>query len=144
MNLSPFHLVWTTIATLAFSHIGAKYLQDNTPRGYWFWFTILNIILGFMFMQSSCTFMTKSTKSPSLVDSIWILFPSHFRKLQNSDTLQFFSKISPTESKISPKKEANNRSLEKLRKEKPTLVAVFFSESEIEDRLLFTYLEKYY
>ncbi len=50
MNLSPFHLVWTTIATLVVSHFGANYLKDITPRGYLFWFTILNLILGFLFM----------------------------------------------------------------------------------------------
>lgn len=50
MNLSPYHLLWSTIATLVISHFGAVYLKNNTPRGYIFWFTILNIILGFMFM----------------------------------------------------------------------------------------------
>ena len=50
MNFSLWHLIWSTIATLILSHIWAKYLQDNTPRGYWFWFTILNIVFGLMFM----------------------------------------------------------------------------------------------
>ncbi|MDD2693609.1 MAG: hypothetical protein PHY14_01625 [Candidatus Gracilibacteria bacterium] len=50
MNLSPGHLIWTTIMTLIISHLGANYLKDNTPRGYWFWFTILNIVFGLMVM----------------------------------------------------------------------------------------------
>ena len=50
MNLDPTHLIWSTILTLVFSHIGAVYLKDRTPRGYMFWFTIFNLILGFMFM----------------------------------------------------------------------------------------------
>lgn len=50
MNLSPSHLIWSTIATLVLSHVGAVYLKNNTPRSYWFWFTILNIIFGFLFM----------------------------------------------------------------------------------------------
>lgn len=50
INMSPTHLLWSTILVLVLSHFGANYLKDNTPRGYWFWFTILNIILGFMFM----------------------------------------------------------------------------------------------
>ncbi|MFZ2255401.1 MAG: hypothetical protein WAW59_04610 [Patescibacteria group bacterium] len=50
MDISPWHLVWTTIVILVVSHLGANYLKDNTPRGYWFWFTIFNIILGLFFM----------------------------------------------------------------------------------------------
>lgn len=50
MNLSPFHLLWTTVLNLLLSHFGANYLKNVTPRGYWFWFTILNILLGFLFM----------------------------------------------------------------------------------------------
>lgn len=50
MNMSPSHLLWSTMATLLFSHLGANYLKDITPRGYMFWFTILNLILGFLFM----------------------------------------------------------------------------------------------
>lgn len=50
MNMSPMHLLWTTIFTLALSHLGANYLKDNTPRGYWFWFTIISLILGFVLM----------------------------------------------------------------------------------------------
>ncbi len=50
MNLDPSHLIWSTILTLVLSHIGAVYLKDRTPRGYMFWFTIFNLILGFMFM----------------------------------------------------------------------------------------------
>ena len=50
VDMSPSHLIWSTIATLVISHIGANYLAENTPRGYWFWFTIFNLVLGFMFM----------------------------------------------------------------------------------------------
>ena len=50
MNLSPFHLIWTTLATLVLSHFGANYLRSITPRGYWFWFTILNIFFWILFM----------------------------------------------------------------------------------------------
>jgi hypothetical protein len=50
VNLDPTHLLWSTILVLVLSHIGANYLKNNTPRGYMFWFTILNIILGFMLM----------------------------------------------------------------------------------------------
>ncbi|MBP6981583.1 hypothetical protein KBB25_02310 [Candidatus Gracilibacteria bacterium] len=50
MNLNPTHLLWSTVLTLIISHFGANYLKDITPRGYMFWFTILNLILGFMFM----------------------------------------------------------------------------------------------
>ena len=50
INMSPSHLLWSTVLTLVLSHVGAVYLQKNTPRGYMFWFTILNIILGFLFM----------------------------------------------------------------------------------------------
>lgn len=50
VNMDPTHLVWSTILVLVVSHLGANYLKNNTPRGYMFWFTILNIILGFMFM----------------------------------------------------------------------------------------------
>ena len=50
VNMSPSHLLWSTILTLVFSHIGAVYLKDRTPRGYMFWFTIFNLILGFVFM----------------------------------------------------------------------------------------------
>ena len=45
VNMDPTHLVWTTILTLVVSHIGAKYLAEMTPRGYWFWFTIINLIV---------------------------------------------------------------------------------------------------
>jgi hypothetical protein len=50
INMEPTHLIWSTIATLVLSHIGAVYLVKNTPRGYMFWFTILNLIFGFLFM----------------------------------------------------------------------------------------------
>lgn len=50
VNMSPTHLIWTTILTLVVSHLGASYLKDATPRGYWFWFTIISLILGFVFM----------------------------------------------------------------------------------------------
>ena len=50
INMDPTHLIWSTIATLVLSHIIAVYLVKNTPRGYWLWFTILNLILGFLFM----------------------------------------------------------------------------------------------
>lgn len=50
INMNPKHLLWTTVLALALSHLGAKYLAENTPRGYWFWSTILNVILGFLFM----------------------------------------------------------------------------------------------
>lgn len=50
VNMDPAHLLWSTILVLVLSHFGANYLKNNTPRGYMFWFTILNIILGFMFM----------------------------------------------------------------------------------------------
>ena len=50
MSLSPSHLLWTTIVTLVVSHFGAQYLVGITPRGYLFWFTILNLIIGFLLM----------------------------------------------------------------------------------------------
>ncbi|MBP9779979.1 hypothetical protein KBD33_05160 [Candidatus Gracilibacteria bacterium] len=50
VNMDPTHLLWSTVLTLVLSHIGANYLKDRTPRGYLFWFTILNLIIGFMLM----------------------------------------------------------------------------------------------
>ena len=50
MNLNTTHLIWTTIANLLISHLGAKYLSGITPRGYWFWFTILSIFLSLLFL----------------------------------------------------------------------------------------------
>lgn len=46
MDMSPSHLIWSTIIVLVVSHIGARYLAGVTPRGYWFWFTLINIIVG--------------------------------------------------------------------------------------------------
>ena len=43
MNLSPTHLLWTSAVILIVSHFGAQYLASVSPRGYWFWFTILNL-----------------------------------------------------------------------------------------------------
>ena len=50
INMDPTHLLWSTILVLVLSHLGANYLKNNTPRGYMFWFTILNLVLGLMFM----------------------------------------------------------------------------------------------
>ncbi len=49
LNISSF--LWSTVITLVVSHIGANYLKDVTPRGYVFWFTILNIIVGLATMS---------------------------------------------------------------------------------------------
>ncbi len=50
MNLDLTYLLWTTIVTLVVSHLSASYLTGVTPRGYWFWFTILSIIISLIFM----------------------------------------------------------------------------------------------
>lgn len=50
INMSTSHLIWSTIIVLVVSHIGAQYLAGVTPRGYWFWFTLINLIVGMMFL----------------------------------------------------------------------------------------------
>ncbi|GAB0174260.1 MAG: hypothetical protein HHAS10_01390 [Candidatus Altimarinota bacterium] len=50
MNFSPTHLFGISIIVIVVSHFGAQYLASITPRGYWFWFTILNIAVGLFFI----------------------------------------------------------------------------------------------
>ncbi|MBC7503818.1 hypothetical protein H7169_02520 [Candidatus Gracilibacteria bacterium] len=50
MNSVLTHLLWTTILNLIVSHLGASYLSHITPRGYWFWFTIISLIIGLILL----------------------------------------------------------------------------------------------
>ncbi|MBC7498407.1 hypothetical protein H7170_02075 [Candidatus Gracilibacteria bacterium] len=49
MQFDLTHLLWTTILSLVISHIGANYLMSRTPRGYWFWFTCISLVVGLIF-----------------------------------------------------------------------------------------------
>ncbi|NRH20907.1 hypothetical protein HOO68_02595 [Candidatus Gracilibacteria bacterium] len=50
MDLSITHLLWTTIVSLIVSHLGANYLVTITPKGYWFWFSVISIMVGLLLM----------------------------------------------------------------------------------------------
>ncbi|MBP9812763.1 hypothetical protein KBC86_05245, partial [Candidatus Gracilibacteria bacterium] len=43
LSYTPIQLIGISILVLVVSHFGAVYLTSITPRGYWFWFTIINL-----------------------------------------------------------------------------------------------------